>query len=86
MGPRVVMIRARAALAERKPKARLMMSRTCRLSPSWCAVDGEIERPPRSHNNKIRTITRRAYGFTAPKVLPSCCSTRQGCWFARFLG
>jgi hypothetical protein len=40
------------------------------LSPSWRAVDGDMERPPRSHNNKIRTMTRRAYGFHSPEGAP----------------
>jgi hypothetical protein len=42
MGPRVTMIRARAVLAEWKPKARLMMSGT-RLFESFVAGIGEAE-------------------------------------------
>jgi len=42
MGPRVTMIRARAALAEWKPKARWMMSGTRPFEP-FAAGSGEAE-------------------------------------------
>jgi hypothetical protein len=56
MGPAVTMIRATTAVAEWKPLAQLMMSRTRPLVPSWRPLLMPSQTAARTDNTQLRII------------------------------